>query len=537
MNNRGRVRYRFRFGVTLAILSILSLLTFSYVGAQSGSGIQLAVDTADTTQDGVLSIFGGVRLGGEVGLPVAAGDINGDGKADVVFCEMYATTGAGLSKNNGQVNIYVSDGRDTGTVDASQNPPSISTIAGRSAGDLLGSAVTIGDVNGDGFGDVVVSASLNDGPDGSRFNAGAVYVIPGSPNFNVHADLSAAGGATPPNGISVIYGPQMNGRFGIWVETGDVDGDGIADIVVGADQLNSGNGMRQQIGGAYIIFGAKDLPQVIDLASPPPGVRITRILGVNPGDHWGAALSVGDIDGDGLSDVMISAAIDRDSASYVTPLDQSSGVGEAAASDGGLRPACGEVYVLYGSKNWPPEIDLSSPPTSATHLIGAHFADFFGSQLFSADLNGDGKRDLIIGSLQALSPDAHGRTGAVYVVYGSSDPTKLQGATIDMLNPPAAFQVSVIYGENNLDCAGDSVRAYDINNDGMAELFIGSPDNNVTVDGVDRDDAGTTDIILGRPDFLPPVVKLYDLPPGFNVYRLAGAHGDAQGLNGGDEFS
>ncbi|MGH9828542.1 MAG: VCBS repeat-containing protein, partial [Blastocatellia bacterium] len=319
MNNRGRVRYRFRFGVTLAILSILSLLTFSYVGAQSGSGIQLAVDTADTTQDGVLSIFGGVRLGGEVGLPVAAGDINGDGKADVVFCEMYATTGAGLSKNNGQVNIYVSDGRDTGTVDASQNPPSISTIAGRSAGDLLGSAVTIGDVNGDGFGDVVVSASLNDGPDGSRFNAGAVYVIPGSPNFNVHADLSAAGGATPPNGISVIYGPQMNGRFGIWVETGDVDGDGIADIVVGADQLNSGNGMRQQIGGAYIIFGAKDLPQVIDLASPPPGVRITRILGVNPGDHWGAALSVGDIDGDGLSDVMISAAIDRDSASYVTP--------------------------------------------------------------------------------------------------------------------------------------------------------------------------------------------------------------------------
>src|SRR5262249_51639760 len=149
------------------------------------------------------------------------------------------------------------------------------------------------------------------------------------------------------------------------------------------------------------------------------------------------------------------------------------------------------------------------PPANATHVIGANNTDFLGSQLHSGDINGDGRTDLIIGALLARAPieDNVGQTGGVYVVYGSAT---LPGTTIDLANPDASGQrVTVIYGEHALDCAGDSVRTYDINKDGMSDLFIGSPERTFQINGEDRDDAGTTEIIFGQHDFLPPVIKFY----------------------------
>ncbi|HEY9232127.1 MAG TPA: IPT/TIG domain-containing protein, partial [Blastocatellia bacterium] len=87
------------------------------------------------------------------------------------------------------------------------------------------------------------------------------------------------------------------------------------------------------------------------------------------------------------------------------------------------------------------------------------------------------------------------------------------------------------------DCAGDSVRSYDINKDGISDLFIGSPERTFELGGEDRDDAGVSELIYGRRDFLPPVIKLYDPPAAVQVYQLAGAHGEDQGVEGGDEFS
>jgi hypothetical protein len=517
-----------RVAAAATALSVVAFQPFHIAQSQSPQ-IQLAVDTAITDQDGLLTLYGSAHMGGEIGLPVAAGDLNGDGRGDVVFCEMYAS--ADPRQNNGQVNVYLSDGRDTGIVDASQSPASISTVIGQRSGDLLGASVAVGDVNGDGFADLVVSATGNSGPGGSRPGAGAVYVVPGSKTFSLNFDLGASDKL--PAGLIAIYGPDPNGRFGMWVDTGDVDGDGIADLVIGMDQMNSGS--AQHTGGAYIIFGSPNLPGLIDLASPPPGVRITRILGANQQDHWGAALHVGDMNNDGIGDVVISAALDRDNASYVSPADQTGGEGYRGASDGGLRPYCGEVYILYGSKNWPALIDLRSPPANATHIIGAHDNDMLGSQIFSADLNGDGKRDLVLGALVALAPDGKGRPGGVFIVYGSDN---LAGATIDMLAPDSSGQrISIIYGEESLDCAGDSVRAYDINGDGRAELFIASPNHGFSVGDQLRANAGDTKIIFGQSDFLPPVIKLYDPPAGMTIYRLAGAAGDDQSIFGGFTFS
>jgi hypothetical protein len=520
-----------RIWLILGIISLLLLPSGTTSTSAQGGSIQLAVDTKNFEQDGLLVLFGGLRLQGDIGLPVGAGDLNGDGKADVMFCGMYGSTSPRI--NNGVVNIYMSDGRDSGFIDTSQNPPSIFRIQGERSGDLLGTSISArDDVNGDGLADIVVGASAHDGPSGSRFNAGAAYVIYGATNFNLNADLATLSG-NPPPGVVAIYGPQSSGRFGIWIDEGDVDGDGFADIVVGSDQINTEAGTHA--GGAYIIFGSASLPSTIDLAAPPAGVRVARIFGSRQEEHWGAALHVADINDDGVKDVVIAGSIFRDSGSYISPDDEDSGHNARGASFGGQRPGCGEVYVIYGQANWPFTTDLRTPPANATRVIGAHTVDLLGSQVHSGDLNGDGRTDLIVGALQATAPDNKGKTGAVYVIYGAPN---LPGATIDTASPDASgLRVTTIWGEHALDCAGDSVRSFDINKDGLWDLFIGSPERTFDVNGQERDDAGVTELIFGQRDFLPPVIKLYDPPASPAIYRLAGADGEGQGIGGGDEFS
>jgi hypothetical protein len=515
----------FRTSLIPGIILALLLPPVAIRITAQGGVIELAVDTANFDQDGLLVLFGGLRLQGDIGLPVAAGDINGDGRADVIFCGMYGSTGS--RTNNGVVNFYLSDGRDSGFINAAENPPSILKLAGQRSGDLLGTSVSAnGDVNGDGIRDVAIGAALWDEPGaGIADNRGAAYVVPGSMNFTVASDLSTVDGSPPP-GVIAIYGPQPGGRMGIWIDEGDVDGDGFADIVIGSDQINTGAG--QHAGGAYIVFGSPALPSVIDLGSPPAGVRVARITGQRAEEHWGAALQIGDINDDGIGDIIIGGSIFRDSGSYVTPQDEESGHNNRGASLGGLRPGCGEAYVIYGQRSWPADIDLRTPPANATHVIGANPFDLLGSQVHSGDVNGDGRTDLIIGALQATAPDNQGKTGAVYVIYGAAN---LPGATIDLATPLASgLRVTAIYGEHALDCAGDSVRTYDVNGDGLSDLFIGSPERTFDLDGQEREDAGVTEIIFGQRDFLPPIIKLYDPPVSPRIFRLAGAKED-------DEFS
>ncbi|MBI3650296.1 MAG: FG-GAP repeat protein [Acidobacteria bacterium] len=528
----------FRHFVILALVALLLVSgNGNAVAVQNNPLVQLAMDTA-VANDGLLTIYGAQRLGGEIGMPVGAGDINGDGRGDVIFCEMYASVGNRI--NNGQVNFYISDGRDTGTVDQAQNPANIFTLIGANSGDLLGTSVSAnGDVNGDGIADVLIGAMTDDGPGNSRFNCGAAYLVYGAQNFNLRADLLTLDG-NPPPGVIAIYGPQggtpfqcntpsqLGGRLGVWCDLGDVDGDGFADMVIGSDQINNANG--QHVGGAFIIFGSANLPSVIDLASPGPNVRVAVIQGANQEDHWGAALQVGDINNDGIGDVIMGGSIFRDSGSYVTPTDQC-GHNSFGASNGNTRNRCGEAYVIYGQRNWPVLTDLKTPPATATRIIGAQAGDLLGSQVHFGDLNGDGKTDLIIGALQASAPDNRGNTGAVYVIYGAPN---VVGAQIDLAAAdPTGIRITRIYGDRAGDCAGDSVRAYDINKDGLSDLFVGMPEHTFMISGQEREDAGATMVIFGQSDFLPPVIKFFAPPPSPKLYFLAGN----QGPDGGDEFS
>jgi hypothetical protein len=527
----------FRYFLTISVVSLLVIGVFGRSKVvQNNPLVQLAMDTA-VPNDGLLTLYGAQRLGGQIGMPIGAGDMTGDGRADVMFCEMYASAGAGSRVNNGQVNFYISDGRDTGDIDQAQNPANIFTLVGADSGDLLGTSVSAnGDVNGDGFRDCLIGAMTDDGPSNSRFNCGAAYLVFGSQNFNMRADLLTIDG-NPPPGVIAIYGPQGGNasfppeggsRAGVWCDLGDVDGDGFADIIIGADQINSANGTHA--GGAYIIFGAANLPSVIDLAAPGTNVRVAAILGANREDHWGAALQVGDVNDDGKGDIIIGGSIFRDSGSYNTPTADN-GHESQGASNGGGRLGCGEAFVIYGQTNWPALTDLKNPPSTATHIIGAQAFDLLGSQVHSGDVNGDGKTDIIIGALQAKAPDNRGNTGAVYVIYGSP---AVIGARIDLAAAdPPNIRITRIYGDRPGDCAGDSVRAYDINKDGFSDLFVGSPEHTFMINGEMREDTGATMVIFGQSDFLPPVIKFFDPPVTPKLYMLAGN----EALDGGDEFS
>ena len=150
MSTRGT---RLHTGLVAGLILSLSLPLIAIRATAQGGAIELAMDSANFNQDGLLVLFGGLRMQGEIGLPVGAGDINGDGRADVIFCGMYGSVFP--RNNNGVVNFYISDGRDSGFVDAQQNPPNIFKLAGQRAGDLLGTSVSAtGDVNGDGLRDV-----------------------------------------------------------------------------------------------------------------------------------------------------------------------------------------------------------------------------------------------------------------------------------------------------------------------------------------------------------------------------------------------
>lgn len=525
MNKKAKFFYYF---LPIALISLFVIAAFGKsTTVQNNPLVQLAMDTA-VPNDGLLTIYGALRLGGEIGMPIGAGDLTGDGRGDVIYCEMYASAGAGNRTNNGQVNFYISDGRDTGNVDQAQNPPNIYTLVGANSGDLLGTSVSAnGDVNGDGLRDCLIGAMTDDGLNNSRFNSGAAYLVYGAQNFNMRADLLTVDG-NPPPGVITIYGAQANGRMGIWCDLGDVDGDGFADMVIGADQLSNANGSHT--GGAYIVFGSPNLPAVIDLTAPGANVRVAVIFGSNSEDHWGAALQVGDVNNDGKGDVIIGGSIFRDSGSFID-VNNAGGHNSFGASNGGTRERGGEAFVIYGQSNWPTLTDLKTPPATATHIIGASAFDLLGSQVHSGDVNGDGKTDVIIGALQALAPDNRGRTGAVYVIYGSPN---LVGARIDLAAADSpAIRITRIYGDRPGDCAGDSVRTYDINKDGFSDLFVGSPEHTFMINGEMREDTGATMVIFGQSDFLPPVIKFYDPPTTPKLYMLAGN----ESLDGGDEFS
>ena len=278
-------------------------------------------------------------------------------------------------------------------------PPDWSTFGGQAGAWLGYSAATAGDVNGDGYADVIVGAHLYDG---SQIDAGRVLVYHGSANGL---------GATP---AWTADGEQAGDELGFSVATaGDVNGDGYADVIVGAHGSASGS--------ASVYLGS---------ASGLEAAPVWTAHGSQPGAGFGGSVATaGDVNGDAYADIVVGAP------------EQDAGPGHA--------------YLFLGGPDGP----AAAPAWTGTS--GQHGSRYGVAVASAGELNADGYADLAVGADRYSNGEVW--EGAVYLYHGTAaglDPTATR--TIEGTGPYGRLGYSV-------GTAGD------VNGDGYADLIVGIP--------------------------------------------------------------
>ena len=294
------------------------------------------------------------------------------------------------------------------------------SFVGENSGDGAGFSVSsAGDVDGDDLDDILVGANANND------SAGKVYLILG-------ASLGSTSAIDLSNADYSFVGENSGDGAGVSVSSaGDVDGDDLDDLLVGAD------GCDDYAGKVYLILGASlGITSEIELSDAD-----YSFAGENNYDSVGQSVSsAGDVDADGLDDLLMG--------SY--------------GNDG-----AGKVYLILGaSLGITSEIDLSNADYS---FVGQYNVDYAGFSVSNAgDVDGDGLDDLLVGAQN--NDDGGSSAGKTYLILGASLGVSSE---IDLYYADHSF-----VGENNYDRSGVSVSsAGDVDGDGLDDLLVGADDN------------------------------------------------------------
>ncbi|MCB9210729.1 MAG: FG-GAP repeat protein [Ignavibacteriales bacterium] len=351
---------------------------FVYHGSANGLS-QTANWTAESNQ---ASAYFGVSVS-------TAGDVNGDGYSDVIVGANFYENG---ETNEGRAFVY------HGSASGLSQTANWSAESNNTGSGYGGCVTTAGDVNGDGYSDIIIGASYyNNGQ--NNFGAGAVFIY-----FGFSDGLSEYS-----NWAKVIN--QDEAYFGCSVSTaGDVNGDGFSDVIIGAYGYDHG---QTDEGAAFVFYGSND-----GLAS----VADWSVEGNQSNAYFGKSVSTaGDINGDGYGDVIIGAS------NYTL-----------------LQINSGAAFVYYGSSSGLLTI-------AEWYANGTYSSDEFGKNVsIAGDVNGDGYSDIIIAD-----------RNEVFVYHGSSAGLATSANRIITGEPGSKFGFSI-------STAGD------VNGDGYSDVIIGA---------------------------------------------------------------
>lgn len=467
----------------LAASALLLLLVAIPAGARAG--------TAALPEQALT--FPGIADGDVTGFALAVGDFDGDGTDDLAIgapCSAASATAAGA------VHILygpLAEGRSLADADA--------TLLGAAAGDFLGEGLAAVDLDGDGADELVTSSPgpfVGAGPAGD-----ACFATPVQSGTNRPGEAYVLRGGERRSGTAVareeadavLAGLSPADFFGLDVAgTGDVDGDGEADLLVGAH----GPGSLPSGGGSAFLF-TQPLEGQVSAAQ-----ATTQLFGEAPADLAGVSLASGDLDGDGHTDLFVGApghevSVERAGRVYVLH-DTSSGPSSLTAAGAVLEgaaphdfagrgmvvgqlvggpavdiavgaPGSNTVYLVEGGERLSGNVAL----TDASHRIEGE-AGGVGYALAVVDLDGDGTDSLVVGRPATGLTDDGGEVAIFSTIQGE--------LTLD--------QASDRYLGAPTDDAGYALAAGDLTGDGIDDLAVGAV-------GLDHGGPGRAYVVPGRP--------------------------------------
>jgi len=349
---------------------------------------------------------------------VNLGDVDGDGKADFAISAIHGSgDDASDASLSGSVTIYKGGG----------NGQIIKKISGDGPMDKFGYALAAGDVNGDGKPELIVSAPFNTN-DPALYQSGAVYVY-FAPDFTTRVAL---------------YASTTNKALGLGVAAGDVNGDGISDLLMSAS------------GKVLVYFGGTTFAPAIN----SPNISLT-----SASSGFGKTIAViGDLDGDTTGEISIGAP---------------------NAVINNFRDT-GSVYIVKGSATGTVNLDAATPPASLTVRIdGAGLFNRFGASIAAmGDVDGDAKPDFAIGAPMADVTTSSGQnilSGKVYLFKGkdiTSTTTTTNSTVFEGLVKNQQFGTSLARSTSG-------------------KLLIGGPRSNMDTGGVMMVDPATGQEVAG----------------------------------------